>query len=168
MKITAYTKVADQGWTVTAFEVYPASAAGKSPSDFSISVEEWGAVRENASKVLSVTEVANGVRLEVEPFGFRKFAVKGSGASAEISFGRENVTDVKTEWADLFEARNDNGVYYRLYTPAAAGARPLVLFLHGEGGVRFVVAADHFAESGHDDRRSARLRLRLGVGREAG
>jgi len=132
MNIKAYTKVANKGWTALAFDVeHPKGDI--SPSDFSITVDEWGTVRENACKVTSITETAEGIHIDVEPFGFFKFRVTGTGAAAGISFGREDVTEVKTEWADLFEARNDIGVHYRLYSPESYGPRPLVLFLHGGG-----------------------------------
>jgi predicted esterase len=132
LKITAYTQVQNEGWTAYAFDVaHPGE--GISTSDFTIDVNEWGNVRENAGKVLNVVEIPGGIRLETEPISFRGFQLKGSGAAASINFSREDVAEVKTEWADEFEARNERGVLYRLYTPDASGPRPLVLFLHGGG-----------------------------------
>jgi predicted peptidase len=132
MKITAYTKVANEGWVVYAFDVeHPAE--GIDPSDFSISVKQRETVRENVSRVLEVKEIPGGVRVEVEPVSFLGFNLKGNGPAAKIDFSREDVSETKTEWADLFDAKNENGVHYRLYTPDAAGPRPLVLFLHGGG-----------------------------------
>jgi len=132
MKIKAYTKVANEGWTALAFDI--AHPKGDiSPSDFAISIEERGAVRENASRVTDVTATAEGIHINVEPFAFRKFRITGSGAASGISFCRDDVSEVKTEWADLFEARYEIGVHYRLYSPESYGPRPLVLFLHGGG-----------------------------------
>jgi predicted peptidase len=132
MNITAYTKIANNGWVAYAFDVtHPAH--GISPTDFSIDIKRWDQVRENAGEVLNISEVAGGVRLETEPVDFRGFRIKGSGEASAISFSRENVTEVITEWADKFEARNEREVLYRLYSPDASGPRPLVLFLHGGG-----------------------------------
>lgn len=132
MKITAYTRVANESWVVYAFEVeHPAE--GITPSDFSISVKFRGTLRENASKVYEVREIPGGIRLEVEPVSFFGFCLKGVGAAEAIEFSREDVTETKTEWADLFDAIIENDVHYRLYTPVASGQRPLVLFLHGGG-----------------------------------
>ena len=130
--ILLLTKIANNGWVAYAFDVtHPAH--GISPTDFSIDIKRWDQVRENAGKVLNISEVAGGVRLETEPVDFRGFRIKGSGEASAISFSRENVTEVITEWADKFEARNEREVLYRLYSPDASGPRPLVLFLHGGG-----------------------------------
>jgi len=137
MNIVAYTKVANEGWVAYAFDVVsPESglqASKISASDFTIDVKVWNTVRENAAKVLNVVDIPGGVRLETEPVSFRGLHLKGTGTAAAINFTNEDVTEVKTEWADKFEARNENGVLYRLYSPEAAGPRPLVLFLHGGG-----------------------------------
>ncbi len=41
--------------------------------------------------------------------------------------------DFVTEGLDLFSAHEEGEVLYRLYSPRAAGPRPLILFLHGGG-----------------------------------
>jgi len=132
MKITAYTRVANHGWEAYAFDVeHPAK--GIKASDFSISVKSRNTVRENASKVNVVKEIPGGIRLEVDPVSFFGFRLKGTGVAGAIDFTRDNVTETKTEWVDRFEPIVENNVHYRLYTPDAAGPRPLVLFLHGGG-----------------------------------
>lgn len=134
MKITALTTVANQGWTANAFEVETSlKVSAISSADFTIGLEQWGTFHEDVSHVTQIDETSNGLRLTTAPFSYGKFRVTGTGAAAPISFDRDAVTSVKTDGADQFEARNDNGVLYRLYSPEAAGPRPLVLYLHGGG-----------------------------------
>lgn len=131
MKITAYTAVTNPGWTVRAFEIETDIKA--TPEDFSVGVNEHGTFREDAAKVTAVTVIPGGLRLEVEPVLFRGIRVTGKGGASSLSFGYDDVAEKKTEWADEFEAKNENGILYRLYSPKADGPRPLVLFLHGGG-----------------------------------
>jgi len=132
LKITAYTAVENMGWTVNAFEI-ECDKKGVSPSDFKIDANEYGMVRESVAAVIAVTEIPSGLRLEVEPVGYKSFKLVGTGVAEGISFGYEDVSDVKTVWADLFEAKDNGIVHYRLYSPKAGEARPLTLFLHGGG-----------------------------------
>ena len=53
--------------------------------------------------------------------------------TSRLMLSNEDVTRVRTAWADRFEAQVHGAVLLRLYRPTAAGPRPLILFLHGGG-----------------------------------
>ncbi len=77
------------------------------------------------------TEICSSfVRILLEPFPIRNsFSVKIGQKTIDPSL----FTQVKTDWADDFLPAEKNGIRYRLYSPKANQARPLILFLHGGG-----------------------------------
>jgi len=125
MKIIANTRIGDQGW-----EAYAFTLDTKIADASELTVEVISRAGSVPSKIAAVTYDGDNTRIEVEPFSYNgDFLISGSG----ISFGKNDVDKVYTDVADLFEAKHENGVYYRLYSPEAKGPRPLVLFLHGGG-----------------------------------
>ncbi len=133
MKITANTRVENLGWTVTSFDV--GHALGKiTAADFTVRGGEWQFHHAKNSNVTGITPIPDGIRIHIEPICYDcDFRIIGSGAAADLNFGRKDITKTITEWADRFEAKEENGVLYRLYSPDSSGPRPMVLFLHGGG-----------------------------------
>jgi len=133
-QITAITYVGNFGQAVTAFELLGEfDPSALSPADFSFenaySRVVGGSVR--SSGVTSIESIEGGVRLTVDEFLFAPdFKVNGPEG---LSFAKADITNVKTAYADDFEAIEKNGLRYRLYSPKAMGPRPLVVFLHGGG-----------------------------------
>ena len=76
----------------------------------------------------------HGVPLAVEPFRFLASDWRLlCAADPSLSFGRDDVRVVHPRTANGFDAGEHEGVPCRLRTPDTAGARPLLLFLHGGG-----------------------------------
>ncbi len=131
--ITALTYVGNFGQMVKAFDVVLDEAISEMPSPECFALKNaykhfpGGSVI--SSGVTKVEPIENGVRLYVDEFLYSPdFAVEGL-----ISFTKGDITAVKTEYADDFEALEGNGFHYRLYSPKCKGKRPLVVFLHGGG-----------------------------------
>ncbi len=130
--ITAYTKVLDFGWCATGFEIPWSGTDDVKPEDFVITGNKRLLPREEVTAGITGVSVRDGIlRIDVAPMEYRQpFLIQGHG----ITVSPDTVTEIKTETADLFEARNDHGVVYRLFTPKETyGPRPLILFLHGGG-----------------------------------
>ena len=147
MKKIIYTEVLDFGQYVTSAFI------GKSLKDPVLYLQDpdtkhYTAVKEGITEVLPEEDA---VTLKFCPF------------DAEIPFqvrdGKQIVlrsTDVEMQvkGLDQFEACEENGVIYRLYTPDFEGPHPLVLFLHGGGEcgtdnlvqMTGTIGAIHFAE----------------------
>ena len=125
MKVTAYTRVGNMGWEAYAF------AIGTKIADASeLTLEVVSRAGTSSGKVTGVVSDGDAWRIEVEPFSYMgDFTVSGGG----VSFSKGDVSDLRIDWVDKFEAIRENGVNYRLYSPEANGPRPLVLFLHGGG-----------------------------------
>ena len=132
-KITALTYVGNFGQAVRSFviETDRKPANTPVPSDFTLK-NAWlrfpGGSAVSAG-ITNVLETKTGYILETDGFLYAPdFSVKGP-----ISFTKKDITEVHTEYADDFEALEEYGVRYRLYTPKVPGKRPLILFLHGGG-----------------------------------
>lgn len=133
-----YTKVADRGQDIYAFEL---------PCDCDINIEDIQLsdnfldssidnflAMKTGRRSGGIREIScnNSVlRIEAEPFSFRapfKLKIKDrvlTGTDAERT---------ETLWADKFLPFSDGEIIYRLYEPErAVGVRPLILFLHGGG-----------------------------------
>ena len=147
-KITADTYVDNFGWLVRSFRIEGAEGdfSGVTPGDFDIRNDYVDITNHTRSKgVQQVIVEKDAVTLKVDPFKFGGkvgFVVIGKGAAAPLSFTKDEVDERTIETVDDFEAKEENGVLYRLWTPKAQGKRPLFLFLHGGGESGF----DNFAQ----------------------
>ena len=127
MKTTVYTRVGDFGWEAYAF------ALDAKVSDASELKLEIAPPRQEkrAGVIKAVTSDGDVTRIEVEPFAYNRAEYTLSGGGVSVT--RADVADTVIDGLDGFEAKEENGVIYRLYSPKAKGPRPLVLFLHGGG-----------------------------------
>lgn len=141
--IKANTFVGDYGRMVQSFELTlegeMAAAGNIKKEDFTLEnhfKDLTGKILAEGITNLSV-EIKDGntkVTIEVAPFVYRyDFKVGGKAGDMQISFTKEDITEIAVKDLEMFCAYTENGVNYRLYEPDAADARPLVLFLHGGG-----------------------------------
>lgn len=135
-QVTAKTFVGDFGQAIESFAL---TLNGTVPAVTAADFRIEGAQKDISGKVppcgvLDVEIEQNALTLLVDPFLFRtNFRVVGTGAAAELSFIKSDITSTITRTADDFEAHNENGVLFRLFRPTGTEPRPLVLFLHGGG-----------------------------------
>lgn len=140
MQAQVYTRVTNIGWTPQYFQLdscFPNAA----PEDFSLQVEHMGKREEKS--ILRVESIPGGLRVYPEEFPYScDFLLEGKGTADGLRITKQEVTKTEVENLDLFAAKEERGVRYRLYSPKASGPRPLMLFLHGggEGGT------DNFAQ----------------------
>ncbi len=94
----------------------------------------------DASRLVAVAGITvqgaepHALRLQVEPFRYLASDWRVvCAADPSLSFGRADVTTVRTRTADAFSGCERAGVPCRLHTPDTPGPRPLLLFLHGGG-----------------------------------
>ena len=122
----SYTYVPDAGWTGRGFDI---SHAPVDPSRLRLTVEPKGKAPYEVP-ILSA-EAADGVlRIGTGDFNYREAWTLRVG---EDAYTRRDMDIERCEGLERFEAKRDGGVIYRLYTPKAAGPRPMILFLHGGG-----------------------------------
>jgi predicted peptidase len=122
----SYTYVPDPGWTGRGFEI---SHTPVEPSRLRLTVEPKGKTPYEVP-ILSA-EAADGVlRIGTGDFNYREAWTLRVG---EDAYTRRDMDIERCEGLERFEAKRDGGVIYRLYTPKAAGPRPMILFLHGGG-----------------------------------
>lgn len=89
-----------------------------------------------AVKAEELTAHAEGGELVIgtAPFPYRyDFHITFAAGGQRCDITKEDVTERVVKDLDTFSAREDGNVKYRLYTPEAESARPLILFLHGGG-----------------------------------
>jgi len=138
-KITAYTYVDNFGWLVKSFRIEGVEGdfSAVKPEDFEVRNDYVDITNHTRSKGVTGISVEDGaVIITVDPFKYAgkvEFLVIGKGAAAPLSFTKGEVDEHKIETVDEFEAIEENGVLYQLWTPKAEGKRPLFLFLHGGG-----------------------------------
>ena len=104
------------------------------PEDISLTVEMgFGEKKTVNIPILSTQCQEDTLYIQTEPFcPANEFHLVGTGAAADISYQKADaVLQIQDE--ELFEQKQENDVLYRLYSPAATQARPLILFLHGGG-----------------------------------
>ena len=122
----SYSYVPDRGWTGKSFlishdPVHPSEVKltlaprGKEPFDVpikSVEVRDWS------------------LAIEAEEFDYRSNWTLTVGKD---KYTRKEMDEEVCEGLEVFEKKKDGNVIYRLYTPQAAGPRPMILFLHGGG-----------------------------------
>ena len=122
----AYTYVPDAGWTGRGFEI---SHASVDPAQVRLTLEQ----KEKAPQevpILSVEDAGGAVRIETGDFNYRAPWTLELGADR---YQRRDMNEERCEGLEVFDAKRDGNIIYRLYTPKAVGPRPMILFLHGGG-----------------------------------
>ena len=120
------TYVPDAGWTGRGFEIRHVPVAAEqvrltlAPKD-----------KPKAEVTIRSAVSADGVvKIETADFNYRTPWTLTVGADA---YTRADMDLERCEGLEKFSKERDGNVIYRLYTPQAAGPRPLLLFLHGGG-----------------------------------
>ena len=122
----AFTYVPDAGWTGRGFEI---SHAPVDPAQVRLTLQP----KEKAPvevPIVSVESADGTVRIASGDFNYRTPWTLTVGAER---YARRDMDEERCEGLEVFEKKRDGNVIYRLYTPKAAGPRPLILFLHGGG-----------------------------------
>ena len=129
MKVKAYIRVENIGWSPLYFQM-EGDFPQLSEKDFSCRIQQRGNWVDKA--VVKVETVPGGIRVYPEKFSYScPFVIEGKADG--LRFSKDQVNQTEVEGLDRFEALEKEGVIYRLYRPREAGARPLILFLHGGG-----------------------------------
>lgn len=134
-KTTAYTHIGDYGQTVDKLCFIVDNEV--KVNEVSLTLE--GNYRDMSARTLSggITSVRSENRTitaEVDPFLYRyDFRIHGTIGGEDVDLTKESIDEVVVKDLDMFAPIEENGVRYRLYSPDAKNARPLVLFLHGGG-----------------------------------
>lgn len=137
-KIVAYVHIGDYGQAVDNIKFITDNEIIM--SDVSVNLERHFcdlSGKALSKGVLSAEQIEGGVEVAFDPFLYRyDFRITGKIGGEDIEVTKDNIDEVVVKDVDTFTARKENGVIYRIYEPEAASARPLVLFLHGGGGMR--------------------------------
>lgn len=93
--------------------------------------KKWGTAPGDVRKV-SVED--GNITILTEPFCCRgDFSVTVRGKDLIKTLEKKAFDEIRTEGFDLFEAKEEGNVLYRLYSPKSTEKRPMILFLHGGG-----------------------------------
>ena len=142
--VTAQTHVGDFGREALTFTISGVSeedAALIKAEDFIIANDYVNPANtvENQEDVTAVEYVDGNLVLSVAPFRYNPspFVVTYTGeANVNLSFTKEQVSELSTAIADEFTAEQYEDMYYRLYIPEdAEGPLPLVVWHHGAGSI---------------------------------
>ena len=86
--------------------------------------------KKESSGITGVSVTDGVLHIDVDPFLYESnFTLSGKG----LTVTKDTADDMKTAVVDEFTRHEKYGVLYRLYSPKAESARPLILFLHGGG-----------------------------------
>ena len=124
MKKIAYSYVPDRGWTGKGFSVPGAAGA-----EVSLTLHPRGKAP-FAVPIREVKPAEGGLEITAEEFDYRSGWELRVG---ETVYTRRDMDEERCEGMEPFAAGREGNVLYRLYSPAAASPRPLILFLHGGG-----------------------------------
>lgn len=131
MQAQVYAKVTNIGWSPQYFQL-EGCPQNADPEDFFLRVERMGKWEEK--DILQVESVPGGLRVYPGEFSYScDFLLESRDPEMGIRLTKQEVARVEVEGLDRFAAKENQGVRYRLYSPAAHGPRPLILFLHGGG-----------------------------------
>lgn len=123
--LTAYTYMADMGWTGRGFALTHAAAE--------VRLEIDPAPRRSMPERIAIEKITvekDRLVIAAADFDYRSQWVLTVG---EDRYARADVEHEQVEGLDAFADLRENGVNYRLYSPASTQPRPLLLFLHGGG-----------------------------------
>ena len=125
-KNISFSYVPDRGWTGRSFLI---SHNPVRPSEVKLTLAPRG--KEPFDVPIKSVE-ARDWKLDIvaEEFDYRSNWTLTVG---EDKYTRKEMDEEICEGLEVFEKKKDGNVIYRLYTPAAAGPRPMILFLHGGG-----------------------------------
>ena len=129
-KVTILTEVLNFGHMVVGFDI-PWDQGEVDEKDLALEGNYLDLRAKTTAKGITAASVKDGVlHIDVDPFLYAAdftLTVKGNKIT------KETADDRKIAVVDDFTKHEKYGVLYRLYTPKAKEARPLVLFLHGGG-----------------------------------
>ena len=125
MNITAYTKIGNHGWEAYAFSINEQLDCSE---NIIITYSSSGCEEKNAT-INSVYFDGEYTVMEVTPFPYLHTAIKLQ--YRELVLDNTDIVEIRTDGADDFVPKNENGVLYRIHIPESSGPRPLILFLHG-------------------------------------
>ena len=137
MKTKLYTHIWDYGQYVDALEI-------SLPEQSVVDANEVKVELDNHFHDLSGKEVSQGaievkaeknvIHISFDPFLYRyDFEIHITGLAKDCTLTKEDIEEVVVAGLEEFAPEEEEGVRYRLYTPACSKKRPLVLFLHGGG-----------------------------------
>lgn len=134
---TVFTRIGNRGQDIYAFEIPCETKVAKKDIslsdnylDTSIDVFLRSKTGRTGGGITNISQKKGVLHIDVDAFSFNApYKLK----VGKKTYTAEDFTDVKTDWADKFEACSDGEVLYRLYKPGVDVPRPLILFLHGGG-----------------------------------
>ncbi|MDO4460302.1 MAG: hypothetical protein Q4C42_09565 [Clostridia bacterium] len=138
--ISAQTHVEDYGQVVTSFELTfdgDIEVMALQACNFAVENNLIHPVMADCSAGVTALEAAaEKLTLTVDPFlyakGFKITLVRDG--AVDFTFTAEDVSEVKTDIVDTFEAgTSEGGLNYRYYAPESEEALPLVIWFHGGG-----------------------------------
>jgi predicted peptidase len=134
VEVTAHTEVGRRGWALRSLDVSGLPDPASWTAGVALTTPRASSRTSSRPEVLAPeVDAADGVlRLRVPGHLAwpTSFEVHEPPTSRRMLDERD-VTDVRTAWADRFEAQVHGSVRLRLYRPATTQPRPLILFLHG-------------------------------------
>lgn len=126
-KNTSFSYVPDAGWTGRGFEIAHAPVEA---SEVKLVLNPRGG-EPTPVAITSVTAVDNKkLSIQAEDFNYRGNWTLTIGGD---TYTRADMDDEQVEGLEVYAAKKEGDLIYRLYTPNAKGPRPLLLFLHGGG-----------------------------------
>ena len=133
MQLFVQTEVKNRGWEAVAFDLLDVPFI---PTADNISLTAFLGNKSVNRKVRTITPIDNGYHIVIDPIYYNgDFKLELHDHSHVMSFSKADVDldHIRVKDLDLFEAKREGDVIYRLYHPKAHGPRPLLLFLHGGG-----------------------------------
>ncbi|SDZ75750.1 Prolyl oligopeptidase family protein [Lachnospiraceae bacterium NK3A20] len=129
-KIVLFTYIGDYGQMVERIKISPFEGQVQ-PGDIKCEnvFTDVSTIIPSKGVLKAVTE-KDELTLYCDPFLYRTdFCISG----AKFSVTKDTATRMIVKDADLFEAKVEDGVVYRLFSPETSSPRPLILFCHGGG-----------------------------------
>ena len=133
MKLVMHARTGNLGVEYTGFLLKTQKPILQTQADsFSCQIGSGAAAKE--WPILSIERDSQELFLTCRPFPSNTpFALTAALEDGSLVFTNEDISETLIQGLDQFKALEENGVLYRLYSPAASGPRPLILFLHGGG-----------------------------------
>jgi predicted peptidase len=131
MKLSVYVEVKNRGWEAVAFDLFDAPSGLTADN---ISLTAYLGTKSVNRRVRSITPIAHGCHIVIDPIYYNgDFKLNINNNITSFSKKNVDLSNIHVKDLEKFEAKEEGDVIYRLYSPKADGARPLLLFLHGGG-----------------------------------